>query len=1000
MPEIRIFADKLTNEPAEILCAEAGVSVAEWLRANVPSFRDMPEPPISIAVDGEVLKPKAWETRQLEEGAVVDIVCEPGTGLETFELVMLVISLVSAAYTIYMLNNLPDAPTLSGNIGKGSSIYDPNAQGNKPRMMLPVPEIFGRHPIFPDYICQPRRVYISDEQWLYLNLCIGRGTYTVHDLYIGNTPVSSYADDIIYQVKGPGESVTGHAAHMNVYTSPEVGSTSGSAGFEPLGVANMVATQSNHYAVFSGNVVWVLINTLNEFYSWHIPAGVHVEIVGATVAAATYTGVVNFVDGATIGQTVFTGLVDIVDNNPNADSIVSRNGVGLDVFGVGAQVAISGAGANDGTYYINTVSASTITLKDGGGTPITNLTPMTSVSVTITSPGSSSTPDEIRSTSGSGLDVLTVGAEVVISGAGSRDGTYYIRSSSAGTITLKDSGGNAITGLAAGNGIYVTITSSISNDGTYYINSVTQYQATMTKVDPVTHVAIPGWTSFAAMQVTGNVTFTVVEDDQVGGWIGPFFAVPPGEVADRIWLSFLLREGLTILSDDGTRNNRTVSIEIQWRADGAPTWNTTTWSRTASTLDELGETIEIITSGVRPEVRARRTTAFVDSTKYRDKVEWVSLQGKLETPTSYAGVTTLQMKIRGTNALASAAENKVKADITRHLPSYTGGAWQTAAATESIADAALYVLKDAGYTDAQLDLDEFERLRGVWSTRADTFAGVFDRGSTVFDAVRNILAVGYAEPTIDLGMVTPVRDEPRSAWDHVYTPDVMTGKGIERDVVLWDPNEPDGIEVEYFDRTTAKSATVLCQLAGDAGTRPEKIKAFGITDPTRAWRFGMRRRRSLRYLNTKLTWSTELAALNSSYGSYCAVTDGIPGQAQSGRVAAASGVRITCDKVLEWGVGTHYMALRAPDGSLLGPYTAVAVTGDAYSVDLSTGPGTLYPETDGTYQIPTLWTFGPATDWCIPALVKSIKPKGENEVQVEAARYDSRVYADDDNSPP
>lgn len=1005
MPAIRVFADKLASEPAEVHQAAAGITLAEWLRANVPAYRDLPTPPISATLNGALLPPGQWRSRVLREGDVLELVVEPG-GLTPFEWVMAVVAVLSAAYSIYAMNNLPDAPK---DVGQASSIYDPNAQGNKPRLMRPIPELLGRHPVYPDYICQPRRAYVDDELWLYLNLSLGRGTYTCHDILIGNTSVANYADDIDYQITPPGGDVTTHEAHRNVYTSPEVGSTASTSGIEltaPPAYADATTTE----AVFSGNQMQLRVfrwtdSTHNftgytEPIAWPWPAGLHVTVSGASGVVSQFSATGSIVDGDTQGAVTYGGIISIYDGLGAANPIVAANGAGLDVFAVDDQVKLTGAGVNDGTYYVATVSAGSITLKDALGNPVTTLTPMESVFVTITRT-SSGQPDEIRSASGYGLAVFTPGQEVVLSGAGVNDGTYYIRTATDSAVTLQDALGNAITNLTPMSGVLLTLTSTASNDGTYRIDSVADTWATVTKVDPDTLAPIAGWTGFDTA-LTQAATVTVIDDDRAGDWVGPFVACPDGETTDRIWVSLAWRQGLVRIDSGGNRQNRTVTVDIEYRAAGSSdAWQRTTFTRTANSIDELGSTVEIVLpEPMRPEVRVRRVTPTVDSMQIRDRVEWVSLQAQLATPTRYDEVTTLQIAIRGTNALASSAENKIRVDAERHLPAYIGGAWQPAAPSQSIADAALYVLRDAGYIDAQLDLAEFERLRSLWESRGDTFCGVFDQPSTVFECVKQILACGYAEPTIDWGQITPVRDEPRTAWDHVYTPDVMTGEGLERDIVLWDPNEPDGVEVEYFDPVTAKPATVLCTLPGDLALRPETVKAFGITDRTRAWRFGMRRRRALRYRNTKLSWETELAGLNSTYGSYCAVTDGIPGQAQSGRVAAVSGRRLTLDRAPEWGEGVHYLALRAPDGSLVGPFTAAPVAGDPYSVDLDGDPGTVYPEDDPTYQVPTLWAFGPADQWCVPALVREVRTQGEDAVQIEAVRYDPRVYADDDNEPP
>lgn len=53
--------------------------------------------------------------------------------------------------------------------------------------------------------------------------------------------------------------------------------------------------------------------------------------------------------------------------------------------------------------------------------------------------------------------------------------------------------------------------------------------------------------------------------------------------------------------------------------------------------------------------------------------------------------------------------------------------------------------------------------------------------------------------------------------------------------------------MEYMDPDTWKTATIKCLLPGDAGIKPEKIRAVGVTNKTKAWRIGMRVRARMKY---------------------------------------------------------------------------------------------------------------------------------------------------------
>jgi len=111
-----------------------------------------------------------------------------------------------------------------------------------------------------------------------------------------------------------------------------------------------------------------------------------------------------------------------------------------------------------------------------------------------------------------------------------------------------------------------------------------------------------------------------------------------------------------------------------------------------------------------------------------------------------------------------------------------------------------------------------------------------------------------------------------------------------------------------------------------------------------------------------------------------------------------SGQVLTLDRAPTWGSGVHYLGLRLPDGTLSGPFVATQ-TSDTQVTLTGTLP-TIYTRLDPTYQIPTVWLFGPADDWTVRAIITSIRPGQDETVEIEAVNYDVRVYNDDDNTPP
>lgn len=823
--DIKVYPNKLDQSLVEPTYGHVGSSLHEWLVDNVPSYYERVVPLFSAVINGEVLPPSQWREYRFKAGDEIKLIVEPK---DPVTIAYAVIAVIAIGVAIYTANQIPD--NYNTTTPDGSSIYNVNAQGNKPKLMGVIPEIAGHHKVFPDYLVMPRKEYINNEQWLYLMLCVGKGNYELLDenIRIANTPVSRYAGDIDYQVFGPGENVTGHEAHLNVFTSSEVGSTSGSTGIELKGKTTNTGGENGRY-VYSFKDDKIIV---------------HYEEFDAEL------------------------------NRPIRFKV----------------------------------------------TPPFELDEILSISNTF---------------------------------EGQNDGDYrLITKHSLGSLVQK-------------------VTSSGSSDST--------------------------WLEFIE-ETNSTATVSVEYLGGDGEFSGPYFAIPEGETTDRIWLDFLLPQGLGEIDDDGNFLSRTVEVWIDYRAENTETWTSMIHIFTNSTNDQLGETVPInLPAMMRPEVRVKRFTAASDDTRIYDDVYWTGLKAKLPSAVSYPGATTIAVKIRGTNALAGSAENKLNVIPTRILPVYENGVWSAPRPTSDIAPYFAHVIKSAGHGDDKIGLDELETLHNVWHPRGDEFNAVFDSETTVLEALKRVLLPGFAEPVIDYGKIIPIRDQQRTQPQYIYTPDNTIGL-IEESSKLIDEDEPDGVEVEFISPVTWKSETILCLLPGDNGYNPEKVRAFGVTSRDKAYQIGMRKRRTRRYRRSRYEFKTEMDALNSRYLDYCALADEIPGFEQTGRVEFVFYRTVYVDKQLEWdGDEIHMISFRKPDGKLSGPYRATkGSTANEVVIERELD---FEPVLDGSME-PPLFAFGKTDEWCSFVIITDIKPSSTTRVSVSAENDDPRVYLDDDSSAP
>jgi hypothetical protein len=162
-------------------------------------------------------------------------------------LVRLGVGIVGSALVNSLLPppKLPTAASANA-LAAASPTYSLQAQGNQARIDQPIPVIYGRMRVYPDFAAMPYTEYSGNEQYLYQLLLIGQGEYSIEAIKIEDTAITSF-EEITTEVVAPGGSVTLFPA--NVVTSGLVSGqeallgspVGGSTGF----VANAAATQAN-----------------------------------------------------------------------------------------------------------------------------------------------------------------------------------------------------------------------------------------------------------------------------------------------------------------------------------------------------------------------------------------------------------------------------------------------------------------------------------------------------------------------------------------------------------------------------------------------------------------------------------------------------------------------------------------------------------------------------------------------------------------------------------
>lgn len=586
--------------------------------------------------------------------------------------------------------------------------------------------------------------------------------------------------------------------------------------------------------------------------------------------------------------------------------------------------------------------------------------------------------------------------------AGNNAGFYTVNSytpssgSTPAEMTLNYEGGSPVIGLTPG-----TAQATIGPAGLRY--RITAFSTSLMTLE---RLASDGsvdddWPGFDSMQ---SVAAGIALDSSnlVGGYRGPFACCPEGEKVTELEWSVFFANGLCGIGRDGFIYATGSAHVFEYRdMDTAGAWTATEYGHSGGSLDAQGFTNKIVLPyPMRAEARIRRLPN--SNSEARDDSTWYDLRGKMQnSPSSYQGLTVMTVRIRGGDRLSAQSESQISAEVTRILPLMEGGKGPT----RDIVPWCLYQLKDRGYTDDDLDMPEWQAFHDVCRARGDTYDETLDAAVTVKEMINNALACGYGELVTFRGLLRPVRDGARAAFDVTYGPKTQTyspqnmTKMLKISGAMPSINDFDGVDVEYYSTKTWAWETVECRWPGDAGQKVEKVKVVGFSDKTRAWRFGMRRRGHQLFRTDVYTWETELDGSNSGYLSFAVVADDAPKRCQSAILldfqVTNSGTLLRSSEPLDFSAGgEHWIGIRRLDGMLSGPWAANQV--DNYTARVDALDFT--PIVTGPWEPPHL-LFGPAAKWAYPALITSSDPANGN-VAMKGMPYDDRVYTYDDQFPP
>lgn len=1002
---IKVYPSRLEGEPLETHSIGGSVNLAEWLSdiAGVEvSEREIQ--PVNIDLNGVTLTDFDVTVGPSDEVNIYpNINAIGGVAFATWASWAAIA--ISVAFSIYTYLNMPKAGSNTSQ-SQGNDLDMATARANQARANQVIRESFGYQRIYPDYIQPPfKRFFNLREQFNFFCMSIGAGEHSEvpGKVFIGDTPVSVFGDDVAYVVYPPGADLSAdpNAEFWHVVT--EVGGTTTGVGLD-LGGTAVEDSQASVQTVLAAGLNLNTVSPIDEWpESWNVGLVLSVSLP-QPITVSLGTGGASRLSGNFDDLDPFIGMKISLDGDEvGGYTIAVYSPEVAPVPGVGGSPSAILASAAPSTYdFSGSPEVFTITFQSVG-----YLIQLTDDYVNMSGLLDSIT-DQLD---GSGLVaqdssgrvrvveplspyvggvISTSGLPVPVFGASP---TFTVGTASTGGspgqdayIELEFDGGGAVLGMVNGARRFAIGYRNMQ----YSITAKTDTQITVSRLTD-TGAVDAGWAGWN----TRYLTDAFISTDGAGAtgfnWIGPFMGCPENELTINIEYDIFLPNGIGFINSKGSFKPLTLSTRLEWRdAALGGAWTAVDWAYTSKNPNQIGFTESVaLPYPMRPQVRMRRLSAVRSGTTSRDAMNWYGLRAKLSARTSYPDVSIMTMVVRGGDRLSQQSENKVSIETIRVL---------NGVPTRAIKDAVNYVLTDLGVPSTAIDDAKIDEIAAAyWEPRGETYDHQISTQQVARDTLQGMMAAGMSHLTISEGKVSAKREGVQSAPLQTVTPLQMT-QPLESKFTALSPDDYDGVDVEFMNEVTWSVDTVKCRLDVASPVKIEKIQLDGVTDRDRAWRIGMRQLRKRRLQRWEYSTETEMDALNCEYLDRIALAEDAVGYSQSAMILSVAGDVVGVSEPIDWaGITAPRARVRRDDGTATALFTPEQI--DAYTMRLPGLSADFTPDTSFDIE-PCALHFGDANRLEYAAMVIEVSPDSEGNCKLSAVEYRDDLYADDDNDAP
>lgn len=437
------------------------------------------------------------------------------------------------------------------------------------------------------------------------------------------------------------------------------------------------------------------------------------------------------------------------------------------------------------------------------------------------------------------------------------------------------------------------------------------------------------------------------------------------------------------MSDQGTFNTATVTIEAERRLLPSGPWLPFTGASAAITLTSsstkpVRRTIQSATlASGQYEVRLRKVTANISDSRRANLVEWATLKSVQADTTNYASHPQVGIRIRATGQLNGGLDEVNWVATAAPTPVWTGSAWVTQLTrnpgaqilqlARGIYDSNGRLMAGLGWADSQIDIPGLQAFMVHCATNNVVFDHWFDQPASCMEVMEAMAAAGLGTIDFHPGQLTVVWLSQTRPIESVvsmanikqgsFRVDYTTRELAQEIEAAWRDRDDSWLNKSM--RAVAPGVTVPLGTA--------RIQPIGVTTATgvaRALRLAMAQNI---YQRKTVSWEMDLEHITFRRFMLLALSHdmtqwGYGGQLRGAVSLGGGQVRITLDEPVPWNsaAGLRAVGLRLPGEAQYRIFNVATFSGETRQLTLTTAwPGGV-PIPGSTADNPaedTLWIY-------------------------------------------